>query len=669
MSIFYIDGNALKCRYMSENLWLLPWGSNALRIVSRKILNPDLPLWALLDRDDSIPSSICINEEKGEASISVGKITAKVSHMNAPDRLGIVFFNQNGEEILSEREGTGALKIVPRQFKAIPGGDYELTVSFRADENEKLYGMGQYQQEVINAKGAIFELAHRNSQASIPFVLSSKGYGFLWHNPAIGKATFGTNYTEWTSQTTKQMDYWICAGDSPKEIEGEYMDAVGHAPVMPEYGLGFWQCKLRYWNQEQLLNVAREYHRRGIKVDVIVIDFFHWPKMGDYRFEEEFWPDPKSMVEELTSYGMKVMVSVWPQVSLLSENFREMLENGYLVSTEKGIGTQYRSETTEVMFFDFTNPDARDYLWNKISNNYYKYGIETYWLDEAEPEYLVYDFENFRYYSGTVLETGNIYPQAYAQTFYEGQKKEGQKEVINLLRCAWAGSARYGALVWSGDVHSTFPTFRRQVCAGLNMGIAGIPWWTTDIGGFVGGNINDPSFKELLVRWFQWGTFCPVMRLHGTRSPREEVNTKSGEHRKASGADNEVWTYGEDNYQILKRHIEFRELMRDYTRSLMNEAHEEGLPVIRTMFFEFPDDEKCWDLKDQYMFGSDVLVAPVMYEGLREREVYLPKGNIWKELHTGKQYEGGQIISAQAPIEYSPVFLKGDSHPEWIGKL
>ena len=668
MMIFTQDKNILKCRYQSENLFLIPWGKNALRIVSRKIQEPELPLWALLPVD--MPADVCISTGDDAASITVGKLTAKVTHESRPDRLSISYFNQKGEVILSEREGTGALKIVARQFKAIIGGDYQLTASFQAADDEKLYGLGQYQQEVLNVKGSILELAHRNSQASVPFVLSSKGYGFLWHNPAVGKVVFGNNYTEWTSESAKQLDYWICAGDTPKEIESAYADAVGHAPVMPEYGLGFWQCKLRYWNQEQLLSVAREYHRRGIRVDVIVIDFFHWPHMGDYRFEDEFWPDPRAMVEELSSYGMKVMVSIWPQVSLQSENFHEMLDSGYLVNTDKGIGTQFHTNDEEVMFFDFTNPEARKYIWEKIRNNYYKYGIETYWLDEAEPEYTVYDFENFRYYSGTVLETGNIYPQAYARAFYEGQKQEGQQEAVNLLRCAWAGSARYGALVWSGDVHSNFPTFRRQLCAGLNMGIAGIPWWTTDIGGFVGGDITDPSFQELLVRWFQWGTFCPVMRLHGTRMPRDpEIRTADGQLRHGSGAHNEIWSYGEENYKILKKYIEFREIMRDYTRGLMNEAHEAGTPVIRAMFLEFPEDQHCWDLKDQYMFGADVLVAPVMYEGMREREVYLPGGCTWTDVHSGKTYEGGTSVTAEAPMAYSPVFIRNNMHPEWIGKL
>ena len=668
MKIFECVGHTLTARYQGEYLWVMPWGKNALRTVARYMAPPKLTDWALLEAE-TVEPTIEIGEE--EASITVGKIKAVLKHIpDPPDRVTVTYYNEQGKVLLAEREGTGRLEIKPRMFRPIPGGDVKLTVQFAAQEGEKLYGMGQYQQEILNIKGAVFELAQRNSQASVPFVLSDRGYGFLWHNPAIGRATFGTNYTEWVAECTEQMDYWICAGDTPAGIEAQYADAVGHAPKMPEYGLGFWHCKLRYWNQEQLLNVAREYHRRGVKVDVIVIDYFHWPFMGDYRFEEEFWPDPKAMVEELASYGMKLMVSIWPQVAYKSENFGEMSQRGYLVRSDRGMDVQYIKGDENAMFFDFTNPEARKWLWEeKIKKNYYRYGVETFWLDEAEPEFNAYDFDNYRCYNGPVLKTGNAYPQLYAKAFYEGQKSEGQQEVVNLLRCAWAGSARYGALVWSGDVHSTFRDLRRQICAGLNMGLSGIPWWTTDIGGFAGGNIHDPAFRELLVRWFEWGTFCPVMRLHGNRLPQQQVTRKDGSARQFSGADNEIWTYGEENYEIFRRHIAFRELMRDYTRSLMEEASACGAPVIRTLFYEFPQDDACWEIKDEYLFGADVLVAPIVQESQRSRSVYLPKGACWTDLYTGQRYDGGQCITCPAPLEHIPVFLKNDSHPDWVGCL
>ena len=667
MAMFTMDRGALKCRYKSETLWLLPWGESGLRVLARHMGEPVLHDYALLPQPET-ESRVEIAADR--ASIAVGDLRAEVRFCaDRPDRLTVSYYNQRGELLLAERGGTDALKIRPRRFRPLPGGACQLLVQFEAQAGEKLYGMGQYQQETLNCKGSFFELAQRNSQASVPFVLSSRGYGFLWHNPAIGRATFGENLTEWVADDTDQMDYYLCCGDTPAKILERYSAAVGRAPMMPEYGLGFWQCKLRYWNQEELLRVAREYHRRGVHVDVIVIDFFHWPYMGDYRFEEEFWPDPKAMVAELKSMGMQCMVSIWPQVSYQSENFAEMDREGYLVRSDRGEDVQFRKGQENVMFFDFTNPEARAWLWELVKKNYYTYGIETFWLDEAEPEYGVYDFENYRYHAGPVMQVGNLYPQAYARAFCEGQKKEGQKDVVNLLRCAWAGSARYGALVWSGDVHSDFPTLRKQICAGLNMGLAGIPWWTTDIGGFVGADARDPAFHELLVRWFEWGLFCPVMRLHGVRDPRVQVQTKSGEARLNSGADNEIWSYGPECEAIFTRLIAMRETMRPYTRELMRQAHETGAPVIRTLFFEFPDDPAAWDRKDEYLYGPDVLVAPVAEAGARQREVYLPAGASWTDLADGTSYPGGQTLLVEAPLHRIPAFLRNGAHAEWVGAL
>jgi alpha-D-xyloside xylohydrolase len=217
------------------------------------------------------------------------------------------------------------------------------------------------------------------------------------------------------------------------------------------------------------------------------------------------------MVKELKDMGIELMVSIWPTVDKRSENFNEMLENGYLIRTERGVRIAMTFQGSTI-HFDPTNPGSREYVWNKAKKNYYSKGIKVFWLDEAEPEYRVYDFENYRYHLGPNIAIGNIYPREYARTFYEGMAKEGQQNIVNLLRCAWAGSQKYGALVWSGDIASSWSSFRDQLAAGLNMGMSGLPWWTTDIGGFHGGDPNDEKFRELFVRWFQWGTFCPVMR-------------------------------------------------------------------------------------------------------------------------------------------------------------
>ena len=522
LGYFEEKDHALFYRYDAERVIVEPWGKNSLRVRASKM--PEMPdeLWAL----DGKP------EGREEARIVIHDFSAEIVNGNIKavvNNIGkITFYNQKGEVLLEEyvrnredmfADTCSSLEVEAREFKPIIGGDYQLTMRFESNPNEKIYGMGQYQQKFLNVKGAELELAHRNSQASVPFALSSLGYGFLWNNPAIGRVSFNKNITSWEARSTKKLDYWITAGDTPAEIEEAYADATGKVPMMPEYGMGFWQCKLRYQTQEELLETAREYKKRGLPISVIVIDYFHWPLQGDWKFDPKYWPDPDGMIAELKEMGIELMVSVWPTVDYRSENFLEMKEKGYLIRTDRGFRMvmDFHGNT---IHFDATNPDARNYIWNKAKKNYYDKGVKVFWLDEAEPEYSVYDFDNYRYHLGPNVQIGNIYPAMYAKAFYDGMKAEGQENVINLLRCAWAGSQKYGALVWSGDIHSSFSSLRNQLAAGLNMGLAGIPWWTTDIGGFHGGNPADPEFRELLIRWFEYGTFCPVMRLHGYREPQ-----------------------------------------------------------------------------------------------------------------------------------------------------
>ena len=665
MQYFENQNGNLLFRENGETVMVSPWGPDSLRVRSTILGDIEDSSAALLP---PAFSQADISVEDMKAVITNGKIRAELVVQPWGNNLQITFYNQKNEILLQEIPNGGALCLRPRSFQALPGGGYSLKATFVSNPSEKIYGMGQYQQEAMNLKGYNLELAHRNSQASIPFYISSLGYGFLWNNAAVGEVHFGMNTTEWTARSSRQLDYWITAGDTPAAIERSYADATGKVPMMPEYGLGFWQCKLRYYNQEQVLNVAREYKKRGIPLDVIVIDFYHWPRCGDWRFDEEYFPDPKAMVDELKEMGIETMVSIWPQVDWRSENYEEMKQQGLLVKINSGIDVQMIFHGNNV-FMDATNPRTRKYVWEKCKKNYADMGIKTFWLDEAEPEFTTYEYENYRYHAGPVVETGNIYPREYARLFYEGQKENGQEDIVNLIRCAWAGSQRYGALVWSGDIMSTYEDFRKQICAGIHMGLSGIPWWTTDIGGFHGGQIADEGFRELLVRWFQFGAFCPVMRLHGCRQPSTPIINRAGEEREGTGADNEVWSFGEEAYPILVKFIQLRELLRDYTRALMRQAHESGDPVIRALFYEFPDDKECWDITDSYLFGPDILVAPVCHEKARSRRVYLPSGAFWTDAHTGQIYPGGQWVDADAPLDTLPVFLRDGRQKYLIGKL
>lgn len=648
--------------YDAEEVWVEPWGENAVRVRATKNAAMPEENWALLPQPKGQAQ---IFSEDDHAVLRNGKLEVRVSKGGK-----ITMYNQNGCLLLEEYwrnrrdvtdEKCSAIEVEAREFCPNTGGDYHLTMRFESlDKNEKIYGMGQYQQPYLDLKGLDLELAHRNSQASVPFALSSAGYGILWNNPGVGRAVFGKNIMSFEAYATKALDYWFTAGDTPAQIVEAYGKATGTVPMMPEYGLGFWQCKLRYQTQEELLAVAREYKRRELPIDVIVIDFFHWPKQGEWKFDPVYWPDPDGMVRELKEMGIELMVSIWPTVDRRSENYEEMLEKGYLIRTERGfrVGLDFEGAT---IHYDATNPKAREYVWEKARKNYYEKGIKVFWLDEAEPEYTAYDFDNYRYYRGTDLEIGNLYPVDYARTFYEGMEAEGQKDIVNLIRCAWAGSQKYGALVWSGDIASSFASMRNQLAAGLNMGIAGIPWWTTDIGGFHGGDPNDPRFRELFVRWFQWGTFCPVMRLHGDREPRQPQMGTTGGASCCSGAANEVWSYGEEVYKICGKYMQLREKMRNYTRKLMKEAHEKGTPVMRTLFYECPEDSRCWDIEDEYFYGKDILVAPVLEAGVVSRKVYLPGNRVWVEMETQKKYKGGQWIEAEASLDKIPIFIRQEN--------
>ncbi|MBQ6564980.1 MAG: glycoside hydrolase family 31 protein, partial [Clostridia bacterium] len=329
MEFFEISGQRLLWRNSGETLAIEPWGPDSLRV--RSVLMGELrdDRFALLDPVPCEDTEAVISDET-HAFVRCGKITAQVEVRGWKQKAHISFVNQHGDLLLEETDGENALVLNARKFEPILGGDYALTATFKGADGEHIYGMGQYQEEYLDWKGCTLELAHRNSQASVPMYISSRGYGFLWHNPAIGSVSFGVNRTTWHADTTKQLDYWVTAGDKPADISRNYARATGLPPMMPEYGLGFWQCKLRYWNQEQLLQVAREYKKRGLPIDVIVCDFFHWPHMGDYRFDPEFFPDPAAMVKELKEMGIELMVSVWPQVALTSENYPEMLQQGLL---------------------------------------------------------------------------------------------------------------------------------------------------------------------------------------------------------------------------------------------------------------------------------------------------------------------------------------------------
>jgi alpha-D-xyloside xylohydrolase len=304
---------------------------------------------------------------------------------------------------------------------------------------------------------------------------------------------------------------------------------------------------------------------------------------------------------------------------------------------------------------DSTHPEARKFLWSKLRENYVRHGIKVFWLDAIEPELAVYDHDNVRYHAGNGLEVGCIYPLMQQRAIYEGMKSAGEREIITLGRAGFAGSQRFGAAIWSGDIHSTWEDLQQQVRAGLNIAMSGIPWWTTDIGGFFGGEIDTPYFQELIVRWFQYGAFCPLFRLHGWRNSSLTHPETSDPTR---GGPNEVWAFGERAYGIIREILFLRERLRPYIMQQMKLASMKGTPPMRPLFFDFAGDKNCAEVDDQFLFGPDLLVAPVLQSKVSKRKVYLPAGATWTDAWTGKKFKGGQTITADTPLEKIPLYLK-----------
>jgi alpha-D-xyloside xylohydrolase len=656
------DGRALEAAVRHEVLRVEPWGADSLRVrVARHTLLDDLPGALLPPKPADAEPELSIAEDGRTGRIRNGALTAVLEIQDTdtgPSPFLRFLRTDTGEEILAEQRAhfwwPGA-----RLFMPHGDGHHRLEQRFSAYPGERIYGLGQHGHGRLDQKGLVLDLVQRNGEVSVPFLLSSRGYGLLWNSPAVGRVELAENGTRWVADSARQIDYWITAGDGPSGVLAHYADATGHPPMLPDWAAGFWQCKLRYRSQQELLAVAREHVvERGLPLSAIVADFFHWTHLGDWRFDPAEWPDPAGMVRELAELGVQLMVSVWPSVSPLSENYRTMEREGLLVGTEQGVPFHApwkdKGFDTEmpVAFYDPTNPAARSFVWDRIRRNYLDLGIRAFWLDACEPELQPGHPQNLSFHAGPGAEVANAYPLEHARAFHEGLRAAGEEDSVLLCRSVWAGSQRYGAALWSGDIGADWDALRAQVRAGLNTALSGIPWWTTDIGGFHGGDPESPEYRELIVRWFQYGAFCPLFRLHGFREPRSAFGPEM------TGGPNEVWSYGDSAYPLITDALRLRERLRPYLMAQMRAAHERGLPPMRPLFVDFPDDPAAWEADDAFMLGPDLLVAPILTPGQRSRPVRLPAGCAWTDAWTGARHEGGTVLEADAPLDRIPVFLR-----------
>ena len=594
--------------------------------------------------------------QKAEAEILIGENSASIKNGDMLAKMygsGRVEFYFRGKRILREKsELTFDAGI--RNYRNNASGLWSVRVTFEANENEHFYGMGHEGTGCFDLKGCVFDLRHVNAKCTIPYVYSSLGYGFLWNLPSTGVCELANNRTRWTSDSARQVDYAVIGGGPAQTCE-TLADLTGHAPEIPDWALGFWQSRLRYETQEEVLATAEKYKELNVPLSVIVIDYFHWTEQGDYKFDPKYWSDPEEMAARLHEQGVKLVVSMWPTINEKSENYREMLENNMLIRTRSGSNRVFDFYGPQAEI-DPTNPQTREFVWDRLKTNYIDNGVDALWFDEAEPEIHPEHFDNLVLYKGNADEVGLLYPYYYAKLVYDGMKSMGRDDVVTLLRCAYTGSQKYGALVWSGDIPSTFESLDMQVKSGLNMSMCGIPWWTTDIGGFYGGDIESDYFRELIVRWFQYGVFSPVMRLHGSRDGHDRTR----DIIEPTGGDNEIWSFGERNFEILKDLILLRERLRPYIKKHMDKASEKGCPVMRPMFFDYPDDEVCYTLGGQYMFGDDIIFAPVTGQGETRKDVYLPEGE-WILTKDRSEYKGNKWYNIEVKLDEFAAFVKKGS--------
>ncbi|PYV96436.1 MAG: hypothetical protein DMG89_17655 [Acidobacteria bacterium] len=510
---------------------------------------------------------------------------------------------------------------------------------------ESFYGLGQHQAGVWNYRGEAVDISQDNTNISIPFFLSSNGYGIFWNNTS--RSRFNNRFLNalyLSSEVADVIDFYFMYGPEFDKVIAGYRELTGAPPLFGKWAYGFWQCKNKYNSQEELLGVAHKYRELHIPVDNIVQDWFWWYTMGEPVFDKARYPEPKAMIDDLHNNHFHLMISFWPYFRPGTKTYDEMDKLGYFIDKTKTAGFHPAGQA----LYDAFNPEARKYYWNLMSQALFKIGVDAWWLDTTEPE--TEDREtNILVTNKTQLGNGaryaNLFPLMTTGAVYQGQRHETeQKRVFILSRSAFAGAQRNAVTVWSGDINSDWTFFRKQIPAGLNYSLSGLPYWTTDIGGFVSGNPDDPAYRELFIRWFQFGTFNPILRVHGTRDTNQ----------------NELWSYGPEAQKILVAFDNLRYRLLPYIYSLAWMTTGQFYTPMRALVMDFRTDPRAAAVGDEFMFGPAILVNPVTEPGVSTRRVYLPQAK-WYDFWTGTSIEGPRTMEAAAPMDRLPLYVRAGS--------
>ncbi len=536
------------------------------------------------------------------------------------------------------------------------------------EENERLYGLGQAEEGVWNLRHTTQYLHPSNLKIPLPVLLSDKNWGILLstQSPAVFNDTQYGSYLH--TEADSYLDYYFIAAETPGKITAAIRKLTGRAALLPKWAFGYMQSKERYEDAQDLLAAAEEFRRRKIGLDTLILDWMSWPDglWGQKSFDASRFPDPDDMIHKLHNMGIHFMISIWPTMDEKCDNYRKFQEKGLLLATG-GI-------------YNAFSPEGRRLYWEQVKKGLFAHGVDAWWCDSSEP--LTPEWsrdmkpeagEMYREYVAAAADCmppdkSAAYGLYHARALYEGQRSCTEaRRVVNLTRSGWMGSQKYGTILWSGDISASWETLRKQIVAGLQFCICGLPYWTLDIGAFFvkrgipwfwdGGydaGSEDAGYRELYVRWFQYGAFLPVFRSHGTDCPREP------------------WQFGscgDPFYEALCAAIRLRYRLLPYIYSTAGAVWKEDAMMMQPLFFEFPADTKAADVSDEFMFGPSLLVCPVT-KPMRDpqtgapdntRTVYLPSGSGWYDLKNGHRYEGGQYIQVSVQIDSIPVYVKEGS--------
>jgi alpha-D-xyloside xylohydrolase len=610
-------------------------------------------------------TTLIINRQGDELTLTSDQLIVEVNIKNGQ----ATFRTVSGEILLAEKaSGTSFTNFDDAGLKT-----YSVKQSFLLDNNEAIYGLGIQQQGKMVQRNLELRMIQGNTDDYIPFFQSVKGYGLFWDNYSPTTFTDNPEETSFNSDVGKCIDYYFMYGGNADSVIADMRDLTGQVPMLPLWTYGYWQSKERYKSQDETVGVVQKYRELGVPIDGIIQDWQYWGNNYLWNAMEflnaEFY-NPQKMVDDIHRLHAHMIISIWNSFGPQTKPYRELDQKGTLLDfvTWPASGSDKWPPNLDypsgVRVYDVYNPEARDIYWNYLNKGIFSLGMDGWWIDSSEPDHLFFkpsDFDN-QTYLGSFRSVRNAFPLMTVGGVYKHQRSAtSDKRVFILTRSAFAGQQRYGANTWSGDVVASWEALRNQISGGLNFSLCGIPYWNSDIGGFFLWNfdkrLEDAEYRELYLRWLQFGAFCPMMRSHGTDAPRE------------------IYQFGEKGepiYDAIKKFIHLRYRLLPYIYSTSWEVTDSQSSMMRALMMDFAGDNKALDINDEYLFGKAILVCPVtesMYSKdmkedwstIKSIEVYLPKGADWIDFWTGEKLTGGQIVSRETPIDIIPLYVKAGS--------